>query len=362
MTNAFLAINVGSSSIKFSVFAANQNLKELVSGNIYVKDGVAEFLVKGQKAITISKNATPKSGIDYLIKWLKSQKTLWNIIAIGHRVVHGGKFTHAITITPSVIKELTTLSTLAPLHQPYNILAIKKFMQTFPKTEQIACFDTSFHTTISKLVRSYAIPKKYRDSGVKRYGFHGLSYQWVANVLKTKYPTIYNSRVVAAHLGNGSSLCAMKRGKSLDTTMGMTALDGLPMGTRSGTIDTGTLIYMLRNYGLSLDELEHILEFDSGLKGLSGISNDVRTLITNNSTACKFALDFYAFKVAQGIAQMAVSASGIDALIFTGGIGENATSVRRKILSHLKFLGNFKVIIIKCDEERMIALNCLRLL
>ncbi|MFI4984300.1 MAG: acetate/propionate family kinase [Rickettsiales bacterium] len=354
--DVIVAVNVGSSSIKFSIFAAQKNLKLLESGSVSVREGIPEFSLDGKKAKVIKGD-----GLKYIAKWLQSNEHLWNVVCIGHRVVHGGSFAKPVLVTSKVIKALQRLIPLAPLHQPYNIEAIEILGQEFPRAKQIACFDTAFHTTIAPLVQSYALPKKYRAAGVRRYGFHGLSYNWIARLLKVRFKPLYNAKVVAAHLGNGSSLCAMQKGKSYDTTMGMTALDGLPMGTRSGTIDTGALIYMLRNFGLALDQFEHMLEFDSGLKGLSGVSNDLRTLLKDNSPDCQFALDYYAFKVAQGIAQMAVSLGGIDAVVFTGGIAEHNLWLTKKILKQLKFLGKLKVLTIKCNEEKMIAMECLAL-
>ena len=223
---------------------------------------------------------------------------------------------------------------------------------------QIGCFDTAFHKNHAPVFRHYALPKYLRDQGIRRYGFHGLSYEWVAHELAKEHPQIAQGRVVAAHLGNGASLCAMRAGESVDTTMGMTTLDGLPMGTRCGSIDPGVVLYMLRVLNLEPERVEQILTCDSGLVGLSGISHDVQDLLASESEEAEFALQFFCTMAAQHIARMAVSLGGFDALVFTGGIGEHVESVRTQIKEMLSFLMPFEVLVISANEERMIAEHC----
>jgi acetate kinase len=257
---------------------------------------------------------------------------------------------------------LEALIPLAPLHQPHSLAAIRTLTELNPELPQIGCFDTAFHSHQDQLFQHYALPKYWRDRGVRRYGFHGLSYEWIARVLESLHPEVARGRVVAAHLGNGASLCAMRAGKSVDTTMGMTALDGLPMGTRCGNIDPGVVLYMLRAFDLDADRVERILSYDSGLAGLSGISHDMRILLASDKPEAAFAIRFFAMMTAQHVARMATSLGGIDALVFTGGIGEQAAPVRTLILDHLRFLEPFTVLVIAANEERMIAEHCLSIL
>lgn len=360
--SACLVVNVGSSSIKFGLFNIDEDLKLLSKGAISHIGTKTEFTHDRNKAIRLRHCKTLEQALDYLTDWLKNKEKFWKIICIGHRIVHGGEFTKPLLIQSKLIRQLKKLAHLAPLHQPYNILAVEVFKRLYPKVKQVACFDTAFHTTLSSLHYSYAIPLSYRKQGIRKYGFHGLSYEWLMYVLKEKDPTVYQSKIIAAHLGNGSSLCAINKGKSVDTTMGMTALDGLVMGTRCGSLDPGALLYMLRNSNLTIDALEEVLYSQSGLQGLSGVTNDVRQLLSSNAQKSQFAIDYYTLSVAQGIAKMGVSLQGIDALIFTGGIGENASVIRRKITNRLRGLLHFKpkVLTIKTNEEKMIALHCLQ--
>ncbi|MGB3874826.1 MAG: hypothetical protein WA980_03140 [Shinella zoogloeoides] len=221
----------------------------------------------------------------------------------------------------------------------------------------IACFDTAFDAGHAPLFQAFAVDATLRDQGIRRYGFHGLSYEWIARVLASEHPDLARGRVVVGHLGNGASLCALKDGASVDTTMGMTALDGLPMGSRTGAIDPGAVTYMLRNLGMGSDDVEHALYERSGLKGLSGLSNDVKTLLESTASRADFALDYFALKVAQFAAVMAVSMGGLDAVVFTGGVGENAGPVRDAILARLEFLRPFRTLIIPANEERMLAIH-----
>ncbi len=358
---AILTLNTGSSSLKFTVFGLSADLPFLVGGIVKDIGGKPTFsgqLQEGVKAFTeeLPQAYSHEDAAEHVLRWIDGLDKSWTIEAAAHRIVHGGRrYSAPALIDAEAMAYLHSICPLAPLHQPHNLAGIEILEKHLPHLPQYGCFDTAFHTTHDALCASYALPASVRDKGVQRYGFHGLSYEWLASQLKQEAPALYAGRVVAAHLGNGSSLCALKEGKSVDSTMGMTALEGLPMGTRCGNIDAGAVFFMQRTLGLSVDECERVLYNDSGLKGLSGISNDVKTLLDSTDARAAFALDYYALKVAQQITSMAVSMGGIDAVVFTGGIGENAAPVREKILAHLKFLPPFEVRIIAANEERNMA-------
>jgi acetate kinase len=349
-----LALNVGSSSVKFSFF--NDKLELLSTGkitNIHEKP----IFSCGDETIELPEGSTTEDALTFLVDWIS--KHFDHVTVITHRVVHGDEYyNEPALVTAKVVKVLETLIPLAPLHQPHNLAGIDITHRCFPHIPQIACFDTAFHTKRDPLFTTYAIPQSLQ-SNIRKFGFHGLSYAWISNVLKNDYPDLYKGKVVVAHLGNGSSLCAMKEGKSVDTSMGMTTLSGLPMGTRCGNLDPGAIIYMIKECGLSVEDIEHILYEQSGLKGLSGLSNDVKTLLETNDPKASFAIDYYCMYVAQQASTMAVSLNGIDALIFTGGIGENSKEVRERILGHLSFLNIPQVLIIPANEEKQMALQTL---
>lgn len=261
-----------------------------------------------------------------------------------------------------MLAELEALCTLAPLHQPYNLAGIAASARLAPGAYDVACFDTAFHAGHDPVVHSFALPAAMREAGVRRYGFHGISYEWIARVLAEQRPALAQGRVIAAHLGNGASLCAMRGGVSIDTTMGMTALDGLPMGSRSGALDAGAVTYMMRRFGLDADHVDRMLYEDSGLKGLSGLTNDVAALAASADPRAAFALEYFCHRTAQFSAAMAVSLGGVDGIVFTGGIGENAAPLRARILEHLAFLGPVESLVIPADEERMMAIHARDLL
>ncbi|WP_028201757.1 acetate/propionate family kinase [Paraburkholderia nodosa] len=307
--------------------------------------------------------------------------------AIGHRVVHGGaRYADAVLIDDEVIQELDSLTPLAPLHQPHNLAAIRAVRQAAPELPQVACFDTAFHAGNDIMAQLFALPYSYYGEGVRRYGFHGLSYEYIAKHLHQVAPDIARGRVVVAHLGNGASLCAIKDGKSVETTMGLTALDGLPMGTRCGALDAGAVLWMMAK-GMDYDAIEKVLYQESGLKGLSGLSSDMRELLASGSDRARLAIDFYTYRIAQDVGKLAVVLGGLDALVFTAGIGEHAAPVRAQVCERLAPVfgtvldaqvnevgssnGNERVsaresrvpvFAIRTDEEGMIALHTARLL
>jgi len=365
MIDTILVLNAGSSSVKFQLFAEQSELPLLAHGKVTDIGNKPVFSATYDATGAITTNplpdgATHENAVRQLLDWIHGHESGWHIVAVAHRVVHGGtEFTASVCVTSDIFHKLKKLCPLAPLHQPHNLLALGIAAQLLPHVPQIACFDTAFHAHHDPLFSLYALPQELTDKGVRRYGFHGLSYEWIAHVLKQDHPDLAKGRVIAAHLGNGASLCAMINGQSIDTTMGMTALDGLPMGTRCGALDPGAVLYMIRDLGMTPDEAEHILYEKSGLKGLSGLTNDVKILLESNDSKTKFALDYFALKIAQFMAMMAVAASGIDAIVFTGGIGENATPVREAVLRRLAFLGHPQVLVIPANEERIMAMQAL---
>lgn len=362
MTTTILVLNAGSSSVKFQLFGWQKELPLLAHGKVSGLGTVPRFeaVVEGDKKDKVQKDlspeANPEDALHVIVDWIHSHATGWQVHATAHRVVHGGtEFVGPVRVTSDIFHRLKKLVPLAPLHQPHNLMALGIVDRLLPHAPQIACFDTAFHAKRDPLYTSFALPEDLVAAGVRRYGFHGLSYAWIARQLQTEYPDLAKGKVIAAHLGNGASLCAIRDGRSIDTTMGMTALDGLPMGTRSGALDAGAVLYMIRDLHKSVDQVEHLLYEQSGLKGLSGISNDVKRLLESSDPRARFALDFFALKTAQYIAMLTVSLGGIDGLVFTGGIGENADSLRQDILTHLSFLGSPRVLVIPANEERLMA-------
>lgn len=363
MTNALFVLNAGSSSLKFRVFAAGSALPLLASGRITGIGAKPEFTVNGKSCKSLPAELNQAEALQEILGWLEQYGKNWSIVALGHRIVHGGDgFIAPVMLTEGVLAKLEKLVPLAPLHQPHALSAVKTLRALYPKPVQIGCFDTAFHAGHAPLFRHFALPKSLRDQGIRRYGFHGLSYEWTVHVLTEQYPQLAQGRVVVAHLGNGASLCALKAGKSIDTTMGMTALDGLPMGTRCGSIDPGVTLHMMRELGMNADEIDRILSYESGLKGLSGISGDMRELVESPADEARFAVDFFTMMTAQHVARMAVALGGMDALVFTGGIGEHQEGVRQAIIRHLNFMPPFITLTVEADEERMIARHCMTLL
>ncbi|ABC22268.1 acetate kinase [Rhodospirillum rubrum F11] len=381
---AFLVLNSGSSSIKFSVFEKTSDdvLTMILTGQLTGIGTDAQFSVKGAKGETLAKESWAERDtgaiaplLQSLIVWITDRLPDTPLAAAGHRVVHGGRrFVHPVQVTPQVILDLESLIPLAPLHQPQNVSAIRVLAETFHDLPQIACFDTAFHHSQPRRARSYALPRELTDRGLHRYGFHGLSYEYIARHMPSIAPEIAEGRIVVAHLGNGSSLCALHRGESVDTTMGFSALEGVPMGTRSGSIDPGVLIYLIRELGMGADELEHLLYQRSGLLGVSGLSNDMRVLLESDSPDAAEAVDLFCFRVAKEIAALAASMGGIDALVFTAGIGEHSEPVRARICERLAWLGitldatanaradglisqpgSLPVLVVPTNEEYMIA-------
>lgn len=366
MIDAILVLNAGSSSLKFQAFR-HVDLTKLAGGQVRNIGGDATFeatLTSGAKeSAVLAKGGDHEAALSAVLEFVNRHDDGWHIMAVAHRIVHGGtRYADPVVLTPDTIDELTALCPLAPLHQPHNLAAVAAAEKLVGNVPNIGCFDTAFHAGHTELFNSYAVSGDMRAKGVRRYGFHGISYKWIARVLAKDHPDLAKGRVVAAHLGNGASLCAIQDCRSVDTTMGMTALDGLPMGTRSGAIDPGAVIYMGRDLAMSPDEIQAELYERSGLLGLSGISNDVKALLESDASRARFALDYQALKIAQYIAAMATSMGGMDGLVFTAGIGEHAKPVRDAVVAHLAFLGPFQVLVVPTNEELMMAIDAKELL
>jgi acetate kinase len=379
MPSCFLVCNAGSSSIKFSLFH-NETLEVLFHGLAENVLTAPVLSIYGSDDAEVFKGAVSEPGYTVVMKtilvWVEDKAEGADIIAIGHRVVHGGQaFSHPVQITDDILVSLKAFIPLAPLHQPYNVQVIEACASLYPGIPQIACFDTAFHRSQPPISQRSALPKHYEDDGVVRYGFHGLSYEYITSVLPDYAGKQAKGRVVIAHLGNGASMCGMVDGKSQVTTMGFTALDGLMMGTRCGAIDPGILLYLLQEKHMSVDALSDLLYQESGLKGVSGISHDVRVLLADGSLDARRAIDLFCYKAARHLASLLPVIGGLDVLVFTAGIGEHAPAIRSGICQHLSWLGvklegddNAKlrpkissdssavdVYVIPTDEERVIA-------
>jgi acetate kinase len=350
-----LVLNAGSSSLKFSVFHRPTGGDWTLASRGQI-DGIGStprFSAKDNKGETLAKEDLDKNSVrdaneavEALARWLRSKYSGARVLGVGHRVVHGGaKFTGPTVVTPEVLKALYELVPLAPLHQPYNLAAIEAATERLPDVPQVACFDTSFHRGHEKVADVVPLPREICGTELQRYGFHGLSYEYIAETLPQSAPEIAPGRVIVAHLGSGASLCAMKNCKGVDSTLGFTALDGLCMGTRPGSLDPGIVLYLFQSLGLSVKEVETILYKKSGLLGISGISNDMRELLDSSDPNAKLAVDYFVYQAAKQIGALAAVLGGFDGLVFTAGIGENSAEVRRRICEASKWLG------IELDDE-----------
>lgn len=385
MRDTILVINAGSSSIKFQLFALSggSSLERRLKGQIE-GIGVNPHLIAKDSTGAVLVDATwtgpdvpaAPEALGKVVVFLKDYLGGHLPIAVGHRVVHGGiAFAAPTVITPDIVAKLETFVSLAPLHQPNNLAPIKAFLERLPHITQVACFDTAFHRGHPELADRYAIPEPLYREGVRRYGFHGLSYEFIANRLKSVAPHLANGKVVVAHLGSGASMCALANGCSIDSTMGFTALDGLPMGTRPGQLDAGIVLYLLQQKGMTAPQIERFLYNDCGLKGLSGLSNDVRVLLGSDDRRARMALDYFVHRIALMAGSLGAALEGIDGFVFTAGVGENAPAIRSAVVKRLGWLGaelddeanmrgadvissnesRIEVRVIATDEELMIA-------
>jgi len=389
--DAILVVNAGSSSLKFQVFATDgaNHLQRLVKGQM---DGIGTRprlrAEAADRSPLIDQTYAPDkvqdlpAAIGAAAAWLRETQQV-NLLAVGHRVVHGGPEYHQpVLVDAGVLARLERYISLAPLHQPNNLAPIRSLLARRPDLPQVACFDTAFHRGHDALADHYAIPQRLYAEGVRRYGFHGLSYEYVAERLRRVAPKVADGRVIVAHLGSGASMCALAGGRSVESTMGFTALDGLPMGTRPGQIDPGVVLYLLAEKGMTATAIQDLLYRESGLKGLSGISNDVRELEASSDPRAAFAIDYFVYRVGLCAGTLAAALGGLDAFVFTAGIGENSVTMRARIAEKLAWLGvalnptanaaaetlisrrdsRVAVHVVPTDEELMIARHTLTLI
>jgi acetate kinase len=386
-----LVVNAGSSSVKFQVFGADgeKGLRRLIKGQM---DGIGtrphlhangpdEQVLIDQDYASTEVGDVP-AALLAAGGWLRETQRL-EPTAVGHRVVHGGpQYNRPVRIDDGVLANLERYVSLAPLHQPNNLAPIRALLARFPRLPQVACFDTAFHRGHDAVADRYALPQRFYDEGVRRYGFHGLSYEYVAERLREIAPAVARGRVIIAHLGSGASMCALANGASVESTMGFTALDGLPMGTRPGQIDPGVLLYLISEKGMSPAAVQDLLYRESGLKGISGISNDMRQLQSSDAPGAKLAVDYFIYRAGLHAGMLAAALGGLDAFVFTAGIGERSAAIRARIAEKLAWLGvvfdpaanaagktvishpesRTRLYVVPTDEELMIARQTLALL
>lgn len=342
-----LTLNAGSSSMKFGLFTKAEEPEEIAGGLVELVDGETVLHLKDAAGTLLAETRlAPRPGEHHatattaILTMLETHFPEAEVTAVGHRVVHGGlDFSTPEELTDAVITRLEDFVPFAPLHQPHNLAGIRAAREAFPAARQIACFDTAFHRNHPFVNDTFALPRTYYARGVRRYGFHGLSYDYIAGHLARTAPEIHAGRVVVAHLGNGSSMCGMRGGRSIASSMGFTALDGLPMGTRSGQIDPGVLLFLIEQEGMSVADLSDMLYRRSGLLGMSGISHDMRTLLASDADTAREAIDYYTFRIRRELGGLAAALEGLDGLVFTGGIGENAAPIRAAVCAGMGWLG-----------------------
>lgn len=388
MADLIIVLNSGSSSLKFTIYAdQGQNLTALYDGQFEGIITNPHFKAKDGSGKVVEEKRWPaplghEEAVEALFTWGRGiLSSADRITAVGHRVVHGGlRYTAPVVVDSAVLEHLEKYVPLAPLHQPYNLAAIRTIAERRPEIAQVACFDTAFHTTIPDVAQTFGLPRKYTDQGVRRYGFHGLSYDYIASVLPKFDPEAAKGRTVVAHLGSGASMCAMKGLKSIACTLGFTGLDGLVMGTRCGTLDPGVMLYFMDICNMSAREIEKMIYTESGLLGVSGISNDMRALLESSDPHAAQAVELFAYRAVRELGSLAAALGGLDALVFTGGIGENAAPIRERICRGAKWLGldlgekanlkgglcisrkrsRVRAWVVPTDEELMIAVHTRR--
>lgn len=386
---AIVVLNAGSSSIKFCAFRrAAGGLERELRGQV-AGLGAAPRLTATRGATTVADRElsadpmTHADALDVLLEFLRGELKDQNILGVGHRVVHGGlEFMAPTRVDAGVLERLERYVPLAPLHQPHNLSAIRRMLERLPGVPQVACFDTAFHRTIPEVAQLFALPPRFAAAGIRRYGFHGLSYEYIASVLPSLDGRAARGRTVVFHLGNGASMCALAGGHSVATTMGFTAVDGLPMGTRVGALDPGVLLFMFDELGMSVREVERLLYRESGLLGMSGLSSDMRELLASDAPAARLAVDVFVYRARRELGSLAAALGGLDAVVFTAGIGENQAEVRRRVCEGTGWLGleidaaanarhgpcisaagsRTTAWVVATDEETMIARHVLRLL
>jgi acetate kinase len=391
VSEAILVINAGSSSIKFSLFVLRgEDLEQDVRGQIEGLFTAPRFVAKDGDGKTVSEKSWGEGvrlghegALDHLTQFLRGELRDLTLIGVGHRVVHGGlEYTQPVRIDRTVLAALGKFIPLAPLHQPHNLTPIRLMLERRPDLPQVACFDTSFHRTSPPISQRFAIPAELHDAGVQRYGFHGLSYEYVASVLPKYDGKAAAGKTVVLHLGNGASMCALDGGRSIASTMGFTAVEGLPMGTRCGSIDPGVILYLMDERKMDARAIEKLIYNQSGLLGVSGISSDMRTLLASDDPRAKLAIDLYLYRIRREMGSLAGALGGLDAIVFTAGIGENSAQIRERVIEDAAWLGplldqranatggpcistagsRVSVWAIRTNEELMIARHTRRLL
>ena len=347
--DTILVVNAGSSSVEFQVFAVDGDgrLRRQIKGQM---DGIgrrprlratdAAGQALADRAYPIESIPDVSEALQVGAAWLRDEMQIAPL-AVGHKVVHGGPdYDRPVLIDHGVVTRLERYTVLAPLHQPHNLVPIRSLLTNLPNLPQVACFDTAFHRNHDDLADFYAIPRRLHEEGVRRYGFHGLSFEYIAKTLRKVAPEIATGRIIVAHLGSGASMCAIYGGRSIESTMGFTALDGVPMGMRPGQIDPGVILYLISVKGMSPAEAQNFLYRDCGLKGLSGVSNDMRELLASPDPSAAFAVEYFIYRAALNVGMLAAALQGLDAIVFTAGIGENSVSVRARIAERLGWLGS----------------------
>jgi acetate kinase len=384
LSKIVLTFNAGSSSLKFAAFAVdNGDLNHLAAGQVEGIGATPKGSVKratGERTELAFDPSASKLDHDaatgVILGWLKDVGYASGIVAVGHRVVHGGPdMAEPMLIDDAVLARLRKLIPLAPLHQPHNLAGVEAAIPAFPGKPQVACFDTAFHRSHPFVSDTFALPRSYYDEGVRRYGFHGLSYEYITRTLKKLAPQIAREDVIVAHLGNGASMCAIKNGRSIASSMGFTALDGLPMGTRCGQLDPGVLLYLMTEKKMDAQQISDLLYKESGLKGMSGVSQDMRELEASDSPRAREAIDYFVHRIRRELASLAATVDGVEGVVFTAGIGEHSARIRKAVLTGMEWMGielddeandasaqlisakssATAVFVIPTDEERMIA-------
>jgi acetate kinase len=346
--NAIVVVNAGSSSVKFSVFIQRGDDLDLrLRGQLESLFNVPHFIARDADGKTVAEQSWTKGtqlghdgALAHLMEFLRSHAAGARLIGVGHRVVHGGlEYSQPARVDATVLAALDRYVSLAPLHQPHNLAAIRAVAQRAPDLPQVACFDTAFHRTNPEIAQMFALPHAMHEAGVRRYGFHGLSYEYIASVLPGVDARAATGRTVVLHLGNGASMCALAQRRSVASTMGFTAVDGLPMGTRTGALDPGVVLYLMDQRGLDTRAIERLLYQESGLLGVSGISSDMRTLLASDSPRARLAIDLFVYRIGRELGSLAAALGGLDAIVFTAGVGENSSEIRARVCRAAVWLG-----------------------